>query len=328
LESADPLDAIETYVQQGWTDGLPVIPPTPERVQAFLDHMGLAGDELLGGIPTREVTVSAEKVAINAVMAGCLPEYMPVVVAAVKAILHERFNLHGNSATLSGASQTLILNGPVRAALGINCRAGLFGPGFRANATIGRAVRLVVWNVCRSTPALFDRAAFAHPGRFTWCFGENEEESPWQPLHVQLGFRPEDSVVTAYALMDTLTMLDNYRTDPDDLLDRLAYQIRCTWTYQGTSDFDRDRTLVLVFAPPHAAFFSQNGWQKADIQERLFARLTAPAERFAVRCAIYDPRNLYILYAGGGAMNQTYVFIPFPSHQPISLPIENLGGAS
>jgi len=138
LEYDDPLELIEDYHRRGWTDGLPIVPPTPEVVERFLGAAGLEPGDVLGAVPTREVVVTAEQAAINAVMAGCLPEYMPVVAAAVRAHLHEKANCHSTTGTLSGASQLVVINGPVRNELGVACAAGCFGPGFRANAAIGR----------------------------------------------------------------------------------------------------------------------------------------------------------------------------------------------
>ena len=147
-EYVDESALVEDYFERGWTDGLPIVPPTPARVEAFVAASGLASETVLGGVPTREVVVTLEQVAINAVMAGCRPEYMPVVVAAVRAHLHEKGNCHSTTGTLSGAAQVVIVNGPARQELDINCTAGCFGPGWRANATIGRALRLVIRNVC------------------------------------------------------------------------------------------------------------------------------------------------------------------------------------
>lgn len=181
-------EAVEAYFESGYTDGLPVVPPTPESVQAMLDAAGLAPDEVLGAVPTRDVVVTVEKTAVNAVMAGCLPEYFPVVVAAVRAILQPIANCHSTTATLAGSAHAVIVNGPVRQQLDIECAQACFGPGFRANATIGRALRLVVRNVCRTVPGVLDRASFSTPLRYSFCFGENEEFGDWTPNHVLLGY--------------------------------------------------------------------------------------------------------------------------------------------
>ena len=158
IELTDPAEAMEYFYQQGWTDGLPVVPPAPERVSEFLEYAGNLPGNILGMIPTRNRVITAEKVAINAVMAGCLPNYMPVIVAAVEAMCQEEFNLHGISATTGGTAPLLIVNGPAVQQLNINFGVNCFGPGVRANATIGRAIRLILMNVGGSIPGIDDRA--------------------------------------------------------------------------------------------------------------------------------------------------------------------------
>src|SRR5260370_53631 len=158
-------DAIEFCFEQGWSDGLPVVPPTEARVQAMLDASGLAADHQIGFIPERRISITAEKVAINAVLAGCRPEYMPVVVAAVEGICDPQWAFHGPSTTTSGPAVLLIVNGPITRELNINSRESLFGPGWRANMTIGRALRLVMRNVCGTLPGTLDRSTLGNPGK-------------------------------------------------------------------------------------------------------------------------------------------------------------------
>ena len=170
-EWEDAVQAIERCYELGWTDGLPVVPPTTERVGEFLDYAGRPADEVLGSIAERRREINVGKVAANAVMAGCLPEYFPVVLAAAEAILDPTFNLIGPSSSLGGAAIMLIINGPIIQELGINSRNNLFGPGNRANSTIGRSIR------CASIPGLFDRSILGHPGKFSYCIAENESET-------------------------------------------------------------------------------------------------------------------------------------------------------
>src|SRR5579884_2679781 len=186
-EVPDTLEAIEFCYQQGWTDGLPVVPPTEARVAEFLAAAGLAPDAVLGTVPERGRVITAEKVAINAVMAGCLPTYLPVVVAAVQAMTADEFCLHGSMASTGGAAPLVIVNGPVRTQLGMNAGVNVFGPGTRANATIGRALRLVLLNVCDAQPGVLDQATLGHPGKYAYCIAEDEETTVWQPLHVERG---------------------------------------------------------------------------------------------------------------------------------------------
>src|SRR5262249_4266935 len=192
----DPGQAIELCFEKGWTDGLPVVPPTESRVRAMLDLVGLAPEHQVAFITNRQVAVTAEKVAINAVMAGCRPEYMPVVVAAIEGIGDPRWSYHGPGTSTAGAAVLLIVNGPVARELDVNAGDNLFGPGWRANLTIGRVVRLVMRNVCGSRPGTLDRGTLGHPGKLSYVIAENEGESPWPPLHVERGFRADQSAVT------------------------------------------------------------------------------------------------------------------------------------
>ena len=195
----DALDAIEQCYLLGWTDGLPVVPPTEHRVSQFLEQVGLPASQVVGEIPERRREVTAGKVAANAVMAGCLPEHIPVVLAATQAMLDPVFNLVGPSSSMGGAAILVIVNGPVVGELNINARNNLFGPGNRANATIGRAIRLILMNACAAVPGLFDRSVIGHPGKYTYCIAEAETETHWTPLHVERGLSPEQSAVTVFA---------------------------------------------------------------------------------------------------------------------------------
>jgi hypothetical protein len=309
LEYDDPLELIEDYHRRGWTDGLPVVPPTPEAVERFLDAAGLEPSTVLGAVPTREVVVTAEHAAINAVMAGCLPEYMPVVVAAVRAHLHEKANCHSTTGTLSGASQLVIINGPVRNELGVACTAGCFGPGFRANATIGRALRLVIRNVCRSVPGFLDRATFSTPARYSFCFGEDEEGSDWVPLHVERGLPAGSSAVTVHSVMYAVSSPDLTSRTPEGVLDSLARTLR----RQGTAG-DRwlgDGTnVVVVMGPEHRRYLVDAGWSKADAREYLWPKLMAPQQPGEGRVKLGHPEGLLLVGAGGAGMAETWVMFP------------------
>ncbi|MEE9286050.1 MAG: hypothetical protein V3V35_10040 [Dehalococcoidia bacterium] len=322
VATAGPVEAIEAYFERGWTDGLPVMPPTPDRVAEFLDAAGVPPDDVIGAIPTREVVITAEKVAINAVMAGCLPEYMPVVIAAARAMCEEPFNLHANSGTLSGAAQIIVVNGPLRRDLEINCRDGVFGPGFRANATIGRALRLVIRNVARSVPGFLDRASFSNPARYTWCFGENEEESPWTPLHVERGLALEASAVTLFAVMDPVKVTGLHPQRPEEFLDRAAALVRTVWTYAQTSSFDTCRSLLVVVGGEHMDMTAQAGWSKDDIRHYLFPKLRAPQSGYEVPSPIASADKILIVAAGGRAMAQSWFMVPFPSHCPVTQEVQ------
>jgi hypothetical protein len=277
-EAADPIAAIEFCYQQGWTDGLPVIPPTEERVAAFLAHLERGRDEVLGMVPERRRRVTVEQVAANAVMAGCLPEYTPVVVAAVEAMLQPPFNLVGPSASLGGSAILVIVNGPVVEDLQINCRNNLFGPGNRANATIGRAVRLVLMNTCGAIPGLFDRSCLGHPGKYTYCIAENAKGSPWLPLHAERGFAPEDSAVTVFACEGPRQVRNGLSPTPEgvlttiaDVMSSLGTSLTTSGSVANSASGTRQGEMVIVIAAEHMQTISRHGWSKRDIRAYLRA---------------------------------------------------------
>lgn len=307
---ADHDELLEDYFERGWTDGLPVVPPTPDKVEAFLAAAGLAPDDVLGHVPTREVTVTAEHVAINAVMAGCKPEYMPVVAAACRAHLSEKGNCHSTTGTLSGAAQVVIVNGPIRNEIDIHSGAGCFGPGFRANATIGRALRLVIRNVCRAVPGFLDRASFSTPARFSLCFGENEEASDWEPLHVQRGYAPEQSTATVHSMMKFVAATDFTSRTPEGVLDSAIKTMRSNGV-GGDEWLGEGHNIVLVYGTEHQRYFIEDGWSKADMQAYLWPRLiadaTGPDDR---RVNIGRPEGILIVAAGGPGMGETWILMP------------------
>src|SRR5262249_24996695 len=193
---ADALDVNELYQQKGWTDGLPIVPPTEERVVECLQAAGLAASGIVGLERVRQRPIVAGKVAINAVMAGCLPAYMPVVVAILRAMCQEPVNIHGSTASTGGSAPFIGVNGPIRTALGLNATHNVLANGNRANATIGRAIRLVLINVLGYVPGQLDRSTLGHPGKYTLCIAEDEEDSPWIPLAQERGVPAGKSGVT------------------------------------------------------------------------------------------------------------------------------------
>ncbi|MEZ4292190.1 MAG: hypothetical protein R3E53_17265 [Myxococcota bacterium] len=297
----------EAYHARGWTDGLPIVAPTPERVEAFLAAAALA-DAVLGR-SRPEVRVTAEHAAINAVMAGCRPEYFPVVVAAVRAHLHEKANCHSTTGTLSGAAQIVLVNGPIRHAIGIESGAGCFGPGFRANLTIGRALRLVIRNVCRAIPGVLDRASFSTPARIAFCFGENEESSDWTPLHVERGLRAGQSAVTVHSCMTITQAVDFVARSPEAVLDSILATLRRHGVAQDAFMGDRNN-LLLVVGPEHQRFFVDAGWSKDDMRAYLFPRFDEDPGPGGRRVGIGRPEGILIAAAGGEGMAETWVFLP------------------
>jgi hypothetical protein len=311
----DDYDALlEDYYEKGWTDGLPVVPPTPEKVERFLAVAGLEPATLLGEVPTREVVVTAEQAAINAVMAGCKAEYFPAVVAAVRAHLDPMGNCHSTTGTLSGAAQVVVINGPIRQEIGVHCYSGCFGPGFRANATIGRALRLVIRNVCRAVPGFLDRASFSWPLRYSFCFGENEEASNWVPLHVQRGYRPDQSTATVISIMKFQPASDLTSRTPEGILDSLVRNAR-TSGVGGDQWLGEDHNVMFVFGTEHHRFFIEADWSKERMQQylwpRLFADTSGPNDR---KVNIAKPEGVLLVAAGGPGMGETWMFLPHLAH--------------
>lgn len=215
---AEALDVNEWYQERGWTDGLPIVPPTAERVWACLEAAALAPTDVVALESVRQRPIVAEKVAINAVMAGCVPAYMPVVVAVLRAMAQEPFNLHGSTASTGGSAQLIVVNGPIRAALGMNATHNVLGNGNRANASIGRAIRLVLINVLGCVPGQLDRSTLGHPGKFTLCIAEDEEDSPWMPLAQERGVPVGQSGVTVMSCISPRQLLNEWTHDPEEIL--------------------------------------------------------------------------------------------------------------
>jgi hypothetical protein len=265
FEVKDPLEAIEFYFQKGWTDGLPVVPPTENKILEMLDYVKKEPNEIIGEIPVRRRTITAEKIAINAVMAGCLPAYMPVIVAAVEALCEPSFSVHGPMTSTSGMGMLLIINGPIAEDLNMNAGENLFGPGCRANATIGRTIRLILMNVCGAIPGILDRSTLGHPGKYSYCIAENEAISPWEPLHVERGFLKEMSAVTVFAADSPHQVFNALSRTPEGILTTLADVMGNLGrlTVSGSGEF------VVIIGQEHMKQISGAGWAKADIRSFL-----------------------------------------------------------
>jgi hypothetical protein len=276
----DDVEAVMEFLEErGMTDGLPVVPPTEERVWRMIEAVGRPPQEVVAEVPPAMGKATVEKVAVNAVMAGCRPEYFPVVLAAVEAMGEPRFNLMAIQCTTNPVGPLLILNGPVRQRIGVNCGAGCMGPGWRANATIGRAVRLVLLNIGGAAPGPVDKAVQGYPGKYTFCFGENEEESPWPPLHVERGFRPEESAVTVVGAQGTSNILE-MSPRPEDLLHALVHGM----INVGVNNFLMGLgEPLLVLNPLHARVLAEAGWTKDALREYFYERVRAPLSWFSPR---------------------------------------------
>jgi len=304
-------DPVEFCFQQGWTDGLPVVPPTADRVGAMLEAARLAPGKQIAFVEHRSVAITAEKVAINAVMAGCKPEYLPVVVAAVEGIGDPRWSYHGPGTSTGGAAVLMIVNGPIARELDINAGDNLFGPGWRANLTIGRAVRLVMRNVCGSLPGLLDRGTLGHPGKLSYVIAENEADSPWTPLHVERGFRPEQSTVTVIASEAPHQFYNQLSPTAEGVLTTLADSMRISGTVMGQS------TYAVILAGEHMRTIAGSGWGKKEIRQFLFdhtknshahlkrtqrmAGAIQAADETTMRPLVASPDDILVVAAGGRA---------------------------
>jgi hypothetical protein len=277
-EELDALEAVnEHYYSLRQTDGLPIIPPTEDRVGRMLSAAGLPGEEVVGLIPPRWAEATAEKVAVNAVMAGCLPEYFPVVVAAVKAISEKPFNLYGLQATTNPVAPLLIVNGPAAGRLEMNGGYNCLGQGNRANATIGRAVRLVMMNLGGGLPGTLDRATAGQPGKYTFCLAENEDANPWQPLHVERGFAVEQSTVTAVGAAGTTNIIDMYSKTAEGVLDTISGSMNAV----GTNNILMGGEPLVLLCPEHAAIISRGGFDKEGVKSFLFEKSKAHVSSFS-----------------------------------------------
>jgi hypothetical protein len=274
VELLDSLEAVnDHFYLNGWTDGLPIIPPTPERVERMIGGMGWrTPDAMIGLVPPGMGVASLRTVAVNAVMAGCAPRYLPVVVAAVEAVLETQYGLAHRQTTTHAGAPLLIVNGPIVKEIGLNYGNGVFGPGWRANATIGRALRLALMNIGGAVPAQTDFCQHAHPGKYTFCIAEHQDANPWEPLHVERGFKAEDSVVTVINAEAPHSMTENVQTDPFEIMRTFADSMA---TFGNNNIYSQGHP-VLVLGPEHAQHIAAAGWHKRDVQMALFQMARKP----------------------------------------------------
>ena len=331
MEVKDSLQAIELFYERGWTDGLPVIPPTEELVAEMISYSGRDSGEITGAVPPSGGIATVEKVAINAVMAGCVPSYFPVVLAAVEASLEDRFSLNGVSVTTAGRVPLIIVNGPVAKQIGMNSGPNCFGQGNRANASIGRALRLVHVNIGGAVPGEVDKSTFGHPGKFTFCISENEDANPWEPYHVEKGFRRDDSTVAlfagdaphhvSYGGYHTGASAEGVLVTMADALANLGHSNM----YYITSE------VLVIFSPLHAKIIAREGWSKRDVRLWLFDKARRSVSELA-KGGLYgrekwpkwlgeasdavsvpfvkDPDDIMIIVAGGSG-NHSVFLVPW-----------------
>ncbi len=311
VELADLEDEVEAAYARGWTDGLPVVPPTEARVLAMLAGTSRAASEVVAVVPPDLVPCTVEKVAVNAVLAGCLPEHLPVVLAAVEAACTDAFNVHGILATTFPAGPVVVVNGPVARALGMNAGINALGQGNRANATIGRALQLVVRNVGGGRPGEVDRATQGQPGKLTACFAELEDSSPFDPLAASRGV--PGSALTLFAGSGWWPVVDQLSRTPESLARSFAAALRTVGHPKLAIAFD----AMLIVSPEHGRVLREGGWDRARLLTELDQLLTAPGASLsrgvdgmaegmppgfeAVPVPKFRPGGLLLVHAGGGA---------------------------
>ena len=266
-------DEFELWFDKGVTDGLPVVPPTRERVERMLAGTRRNREDLLGEMPPNYGRLTVEKAAINAVMAGCRPEYLPVLLAAAEAACDPAFNLHGLSTSTHFSAPLIVVNGPVRARISLNSSFGVFGPGYRANATIGRALRLLMINIGGAKPGETSMSTFGHPGRYTYCIAEHEEASPWPPYHVSRGCVPGSSAVTLFAGEAPHGISDHASRTARALAGSLGWSMAGLW---NSKHFPLYSHTMLVVGPEHARTFAADGWTREQLARHLHETVRVP----------------------------------------------------
>ena len=313
IEIASAEDEFEAMFSRGYTDGLPVVPPTPERVMRMLSGTTRDPQEVVVLAPPDLVELTIEKIAINAVMAGCLPEYLPWVIAAIEAICTDEFNIHGVLATTMPVAPVIICNGPGTRAIGMNSGVNVLGQGNRANLTIGRAVQLIIRNVGGGRPGEVDRAAHGHPGKLSFCFAEDDLGSPFTSLAVSRGFDAAQNTVTVFTGEGPRCVVDQLAREPEQLAQSLAACLRTVHHPKLPFAFD----AVLVLGPEHARVFAQANWSRERVLQEIHDRLQMPGNEIVrgaggmaegVLEAFKDatlpkfrPGGLLLVHAGGPA---------------------------
>jgi hypothetical protein len=333
--SSESFDRVNDYFyERGWTDGLPIVPPTEERVRAMLAGTSRPDpEELIAVVPPKMGRATMRQIAVNAVMAGCRPEYLPVVVAALRAVSEPQYGLSHRQTTTHAGAPLIIVNGPITGRLKINCGRGLFGPGWRANATIGRALRLILVNVGGAGPAV-DASQTGHPGKYTYCIAEYEAASPWEPLHVERGFARDAGVVTVVNAEAPHSMTENIQTEPGEIMRTFASSMATL----GVNNLYSQGHPVLVLGIEHARHIAGAGWSKQDIKRELFERARQPwglvknrgkskGPRFpefvdrsndaSLVPIVNEPEDLIVIVAGGAGGKS--MFLPTAGAQSLSV---------
>jgi len=321
--TTSPADMQDWFESQGFTDGLPVVPALPELVQAMAEGSGLAAGTELGTLMPSGATVTVEKLAINAVMAGCRPAYMPVLVAAVRAVTQSQFNLAAIQATTHPVAPLIMVNGPIRASIGMNSGGNAFGQGNRANATIGRALRLLMINIGGGVPGKTDMSTLGSPAKYGFCAAENEEANPWEPFHVEHGLQPGDSAVLAHASEAPHNVQDHSSDNAGELLHTFATSIA---TLGSNNSWGGE--LLIVFGPEHARILANGGLSKNDVRAELQRRARMQLSAMGPKLRAFlrnrrpstdvgpevqeipyfdDPSQILIMVAGGAGLHSMLI---------------------
>jgi hypothetical protein len=324
--------AFDELYERGMTDGLPVVMPTEERVSRMLEASGVDDPlEVVGQLPPRYGAATYENIAVSAVMAGCRPEYMPVLVAQVRAGVRPEFNLNGIATTTASSAPLTIVNGPIRETIGLNSGRGLLGPGWQANATIGRAFRLLMINVGGAAPGSVSKSVMGTPGRYTFCIAENEEASPWEPLHVSRGMSERSSAVTMMGILSTINCTTVWGAHWRDHLATLGDAL----AFLGSNNVLMGRgTVLVILTPGQATLFDRAGLSKADVAEGVWEAARIPIDRFPATVrpqppnvwieddgyvrVVKSPDSVLVLVAGGPEAHYAHVMPSHPSVVPVS----------
>ena len=326
---ADPEELNRFYMKQRWGDGLIIAPPTEEAVERMLRHTRRARDEIVATIAPGMGAATVEYIAIQGVMAGCYPEYLPVLIAAAEAVATPQFHLQAIQATTNPAAVWLLVNGPITRWLEVNSGSGCLGPGTWANATLGRALRLILQNVGRALPGDMDRATQGQPGKYSFCCAENEDANPWEPLHVERGFAADASTVTVVGALGTWNMNMTARSAGD-----VIAMIGDTMQYPASSDYICGGAPFIILSPQHAELFHRAGWSKAEVKRRLWEASKMRAGRSrgsefertvngrraelgeltpdSIIPITVKPEDITIVVAGGAGSHS--VFVPVSAH--------------
>jgi len=332
LEYDDEDTAIEACHDQGWTDGLPVVLPTVERVEAMLAAIGNRdSDTIVAAMPPSGYPVTGRVLAANAVMAGCLPVHLPVLTALVRAVCVPDFNLNGIATTTGPSTPLAIVSGPAAERAGLNAGRGALGPGWRANASIGRALRLLIANAGGARPGEVSKSIMGQPGRYTMCIAESAAASPWEPLHVTLGLAAGDSAVTALGATGTMNVLTP-RSDVDAMLTIFGDSL----AYLGNPNVVMGKgTVAVLVTPGHAAAMAKAGLSKADVAAEIWTRSAIPVDRFPASAhpdppyefiehggrvyPVASPAHIYVIVAGGPEPTHATVVPSHPSCRPVTM---------